>query len=108
MGFCSVLIEPQGPNKSPSYISVAQTFSLLKVIVVQSFKLWTPIQPYDHLPGHHHGEFTPLSELLLEESYPPALLVAYSPTLSDIDLSESALSPKQGQALKSKKCHFAK
>ena len=27
MGFSSVLIEPQGPDKSPSHISVARTFS---------------------------------------------------------------------------------
>ena len=41
------------------------------------------------------GEFTPLSELLLVELYPPGLPAAYSPTLSNIYLSESALSPEQ-------------
>ena len=36
MGFSSVLIKPQGPDKSPSHISVARTLVLLMMIVMQS------------------------------------------------------------------------
>ena len=108
MGFSSVLIEPQGPDKSPSHISVARTFSSVNsdshaIIQVMNTNP-TPVTIYQ---GTILGEFTLLSELLLVESHPPASPVANSPTLSDIDLSESALSPEQQQELLALLCDYS-
>ena len=53
------------------------------------------------------GQFTPLSELLLVESQQPASSAASSPTtLSDIDLTGSALSPDQQQELFTLLCDY--
>ena len=108
MGFSSVLIEPHGPDKSPLHISVARMFSSVNsdshaIIQVMNTNP-TPVTIYQ---GTTLGEFTPLSELLLVESHPPASPVANSPTLSDIDLSESALSPEQQQELLALLCDYS-
>ena len=101
MGFSSVLIEPQYPDRLPSHISIARTFSSvnndsLAIIQVMNISS-TPMTIYQ---GTNLGQFTPFSELLLVESQQPALPAASSPTtLSDIDLTGSVLSPDQQQEL---------
>ena len=64
----------------------------------------TPVTIYQ---GTTLGQFTPLSELLLVESQQPASPATSSPTLSDVDLSESALSPNQQQELLVLLCDYS-
>ena len=108
IGFSSVLIEPQCPDKSPSNISVARTFSSItsdSLAIIQVMNTSpTPVTIYR---GTTLGQFTPLSELLLVESQQPASPATSSPTLSDVDLSESALSPNQQQELLALLCDYS-
>ena len=101
LGYSSVLIEPHGPDRSPSHISIARTFSSvsndsLAVIQVMNTSP-TPVTIYQSTTL---GQFTPLSELLLVESQQRPLPAASSPaTAANIDLAGSVLSPDQKQGL---------
>ena len=101
LGYSSVLIELHGPDRSPSHISIARTFSSVSsdsLAVIQVINTSpTPVTIYQ---GTTLGQFTPLSELLLVESQQPPLPTASSQaTAADIDLAGSVLSPDKKQGL---------
>ena len=101
MHLFSVLIEPQTTAKAPKHILLARTFSpvsngYLAVIQVMNISP-TAVTIYQ---GTKLGQFTPLTELLLidspQPSQPPSTT---SSALTDVDLSQSELSPTQQQDL---------
>ena len=97
LGYSSVLIEPQDPDRSPSHILIARTFSSVSsdnLAIIQIMNTSpTPVTIYQ---GMTLGQFTPVSELLLVESQQPPLPATYSPAIpADIDLAGSVLSPDQ-------------
>ena len=100
MGFSSVLVEPQCANKSLAHLLIARTFSSVNsdnCAVIQVVN--TSPSPVTIYRGTTLGQFTPLSELLLVESQPPASPSSDSFPLSDINLSDSELSYNQQQEL---------
>ena len=101
LGYSSVLIEPQDPDRSPSHTLIARTFSSVSsdsLAIIQIMNTSpTPVTIYQ---GTTLGQFTPVSELLLVELQQSPLPATYSPAIpADIDLAGSVLSPDQKREL---------